>query len=387
VRLVVFGVVLALLLADAVVLRDILAGPSGTEALHAAQKYVEHHGKVRFEGTEVVDVRDDEDKSKSVQKINGKLSGAFEGLDRSHLLVDEGDRGAVEIIALERTIYTRIADTAAGLRNEQYATLEVSTRAGNDESYARLRALNIASLVTNADNARRLHYANNKTTIRVDVDPVKLLGPRLARNVTGISLKLVVRRNGQILSMEQTSGGGGAIVTTTLHYSNWNEPQQIAAPPREQIDPTPSVDEEAIAAFKDAPLYMPRGIPDGWAFSAARVFDADETTEGCREAMLGYENPNDPNAGYLEIYQFPLSCERPMTGSGVVAFSPGGHAGTAQTGDEGSFAQIHVGKTVVQAETDLSLEDLGAVLETLVPLNLKQPPTELPGVGRKRVTA
>ena len=196
------------------------------------------------------------------------------------------------------------------------------TMAWSADFDARLRALNIASLVTNADDARRQHYANNKTTIRVDVDPVKLLGPRLARNVTGISLKLVVRRNGQILSMEQTSGGGGAIVTTTLSYSNWNEPQQIAAPPREQIDPTPSVDEEAIAAFKDAPLFMPRGIPDGWTFSAARVFDADETTEGCREAMLGYENPNDPNAGYLEIYQFPVSCERPMTGSGVVAPAP-----------------------------------------------------------------
>lgn len=169
--------------------------------------------------------------------------------------------------------------------------------------------------------------------------------------------------------------------STDFRLSDWGKPVGITFPADADIDATPDIDEEAIAAFRDAPVLQPRGIPAGWVLDYASVLSKDETEEGCPEVELDYIDPDDPDFGYLYLYELAASCADTALPRRAVAFRAGAYQGWILVDvDDGTTAQIIAGRTAIQVETDLSPRSLARVLSDLVALDLTKPPIAIPAI-------
>jgi hypothetical protein len=111
----------------------------------------------------------------------------------------------------------------------------------------------------------------------------------------------------------------------------------------------------------------------------AGVVPEEMTAEGCEQVELDYIEPNDPDNGYLTLYELPKSCGDLALPRGSQPFKAGRATGWVDESRDGVTAQILVGDTVVQAETDLPVDGLARILADLVPLNLAATPIALPG--------
>ena len=201
------------------------------------------------------------------------------------------------------------------------------------------------------------------------------------------TVELTVREDGQLERLLLRFSGDPGNGRLDYHLSDWGEPVQIEAPPEAEIDPTPEIDEEAVANFKDAPLLQPRAIPEGWEQTYATVLEADETEEDCRQVEVDYEDPDDPEDGYLYIYELPRACADLDPPRRSRPFRAGPNSGWIDEDDEdGVRAQLVVGATVLQVDTDLDPAVLATVLSQLVPLDLNKPPTAQPGLTRRSRT-
>src|SRR5207248_3333866 len=116
---------------------------------------------------------------------------------------------------------------------------------------------------------------------------------------------------------------------------------------------------------------QPAGLPAGWVLQGATVLAPGDTVEGCAQVELDYGDPNDPNHGYLTLFEFPPSCARPLGGG---PFRAGPYAGEVTQSSDGLLAQFVAGPTLLQAGTDLSVADLATVLANLRPLDLSRRP-------------
>ena len=91
-------------------------------------------------------------------------------------------------------------------------------------------------------------------------------------------------------------------------FTGWGEPLDIEAPADDDIDRTPYIEEEAIAAYQDAPLLQPRGIPAGWVLAGADIYPSYAGDEGCDQLELDYTDPDDESYGYLYLAEMSLDC-------------------------------------------------------------------------------
>jgi hypothetical protein len=380
---VLIGVIaLAIVATGVVAAKKIKEGPSPDTVLSDARSYTNTHRSVRFAGTFKLRLKEDKGSLGSSNSVTSRIEGQLESKGRSRAVIDSGSEGAVESIALGRVVYVRQADSKAALDDAKFEKIDTdaSPRGVVRTEAEDAKELDIAELLAVAENPRKVSHSGAVTTITANVPPRALLGAVAAQDVSRITLELVVRKNGQVQSLVQRSVGSGATVTVAVRYTNWGRPVKLAAPAAAQIDPTPGLEEEKIAAWKDAPLLMPKGIPVGWVFDGADVLSKDDTTEGCAEVELDYEDPNDPDAGYLSLYEFPASCAQPFSGAGVTPFSAGPYSGFADTSD-GVLVQFVVGKTAIQAESDLTVAQLATVLKNLVPFSFKTKLEAIPGIA------
>ena len=167
--------------------------------------------------------------------------------------------------------------------------------------------------------------------------------------------------------MQATRDASGT-TTVTLRFEDWGKAVAVAAPPADQLDPTPGIEQAQVAAFKDTELYMPKAIPAGWKLVRAVVLPAEETKEDCAQVELQYADPASPGRNYLSLYQFPIGCLLPFDGE---PFAAGAYRGYGRSSkEEGTLVQITVGATTLQAKTTLSLQELAALLKNLTRLKL-----------------
>ncbi len=375
-------VALAIIAAGLVVAKKVNDGPSPDSVLADARSYANSHRSVRFSGTFKLNLKEDKGALGASNSVTSRIEGELESKGRSRAVIDSGSEGAVESIALGRVVYVREAETKATLDKAKFEKIDTDAlpRGVVRTEAEDAKELDIAALLGVAENPRKVSHSGSTTTITANVPPRALLGALAAQDISRITIELVVRKGGQVQSAVQRTVGSGATITLSVRYTDWGEAVKLAAPPTSQIDPTPGLQEEKIAAWKDSPLLMPKGIPVGWVFDGADVLSKDDTTEGCAEVELDYEDPNDPDAGYLTLYEFPASCAQPFSGTGVSPFTAGPYSGFADTSD-GVLAQFVVGKTAIQADTDLTVAQLATVLKNLVPFSFKTKLEAIPGIA------
>jgi hypothetical protein len=373
--LVILGVLAAL---------DVQRGPSADTVLERARAYVAEHPSVRFSGTMKVVIKAKDSEVGEESSTTTRIKGEIESKGRAHAVVSAGKDGVSEVVALGAVIYVRVAETLGAVRNAKYAKFDTSTARGAGVQYDtnQVKDLDLGAALAAARNPTKLRHNGKLTTIEADVNVTKLVGEVLAHDIEEIKLRLVVHKSGEVRSAVQLTGAQGAVITTDVSYTDWGSTIAIAEPQAGEIDPTPGIEEEKISAWEDAPLVMPKAIPAGWELSYADILSADETTEGCAEVEIDYEDVEDPDASYLYLYEFPNSCAKPFGGEGVFPFTAGPYRGFGKTSpEEGSLVQITVGGTTLQADSDLTIAELARVLSNLVPLNLSAKPGQIAGIG------
>ncbi len=125
--------------------------------------------------------------------------------------------------------------------------------------------------------------------------------------------------------------------------------------------------------------------PSGGVLDFADVIPAEDTLEECDQVEVDYIDPDDEEAGYLYLFQLPVTCADPKPPAGAQPFRAGANRGWITVDPEdGVQAQLVVGRTVLQADTDLVPAELARVLAQLVPLDFSVTPAGIPGLGRTR---
>ncbi len=133
-----------------------------------------------------------------------------------------------------------------------------------------------------------------------------------------------------------------------------------------------------IAAYTAAPLLQPTEIPVGWKPVGVQVIPKAKSVSHCDEVLVRYGSGADSDVNYLDVYMFPSHCDskRPTDARDVqIGTNPGWVSDTDPT--LSVLAEVDVGSTKVQAETDLDTPDALAVLARLSKLDLAHPPPGL----------
>lgn len=163
--------------------------------------------------------------------------------------------------------------------------------------------------------------------------------------------------------------------TEDVTFSDWGADITIGVPEGD-VDETPWVDEDALAAARDTVMPLaPTVVPDGLVLSNIDGVTADEAFEGCPELSLTYAPPVEDAAAsdafmtspdYLAITLLPADCARDYDPAPFVA-GEFGDLPSRLNGD--GFVEVLVGDTVVQVDTTYT-DGLSAMVVSLTPFDL-----------------
>ena len=167
------------------------------------------------------------------------------------------------------------------------------------------------------------------------------------------------------------------IIEATYDIVRVGEDVEVRAPTASELDATPSVNEQDLAAFEGPiPLGLSR-IPDGWELAGAYV-SPDPTGGACPSATVDYTNFDDPDGQFLWIDVMAPGCMPAPEGAAVAV--PGFAGATAEEPDGSRWGVVSSVEADVMFSTDLSVADLHVVLANLGPLDPSALPEPLPGI-------
>ncbi|MGH9280995.1 MAG: hypothetical protein ACRD12_23270 [Acidimicrobiales bacterium] len=290
---------------------------------------------------------------------------------RRYLTVYEGQQ-AIEFVQVRRRAVFRVAKDPGALGTISWSVdgakkdrTPISVEPGVSAYFG-------ANLAAQAD-AEIIRRDKGMPVLRFTVPPEPAPGftidyldyeAELTVSPGGVPLRLVERHR-----VRDASDDGDTTATTTdIRFSGWGEPVDIRLPPEAQIEPVSGIDRPALAAYRTVPLLQPQAIPERWVLGYAAVLEANETAEGCRQVELDYVDPDDPDEGYLYLWQFEVACADSSVPPGATEVAIGDARGWIQVANRAVNGQFVFGSTVVQAHTDLPPSTLASILADLVPL-------------------
>ena len=258
--------------------------------------------------------------------------------------VEDGGDYVFETIVLDKTTYSRGADTPAALAKEQWVRFDQKDPAPTPEampSPASLRMLGssgmgairaqAAGLLSQGlgvgaamgepvtDISKLVALLKNPTKVDSDVIRVELSLHDLATamsdkreadlpeaeqemldNLNGtVTIDLTSGPKGELDAMKITVADKGeagpdddSTTTSDIRFTRWNEPVVVDAPADGAIDKTPAFDEEKIAAAPFA-VVAPRSVPSGFKLTSASFDEGKADEESCTTVSLYYVNPDD----------------------------------------------------------------------------------------------
>jgi hypothetical protein len=123
-------------------------------------------------------------------------------------------------------------------------------------------------------------------------------------DVEPIGAELRVDADGTPVSATVSVDLGDAVEIEVAYDFDGVEP--VVAPSADQLDPTPDIDEEELAAFADTPLVAPAAPPVGTQLRSVLVLPAERTLEGCPQVQLVYADGADVDN--LVVFLLPQTC-------------------------------------------------------------------------------
>jgi hypothetical protein len=184
---------------------------------------------------------------------------------------------------------------------------------------------------------------------------------------------LTVGLDGAPESLDLLVAAGGDSIEVEIDFADWNTPVEITRPADDEVDPTPWLDEESVAAVPGIQLLRPTALPEGWELISVLAYAAGDSPEACDQVELYWSPPLTAGAmeeevpdDYFDVYLLPVDC---ALASDPTPFDVGPYAPLAsrQT-DYGT--EVLVGDTVVQIQTSLVGRGLASVVVSLAPTDL-----------------
>lgn len=425
-----------------VALREPARSPS--EELARIREFVASAGSGRFEGASRSQSGEGPDEPGSTSIDVSRVEGSFQLPQRMRFLEDAGDY-LYESIVVDRAAYFRSAESRAELLAEpwEYEELPADRRAwavgatGEGIDEAGVAALMNASGVLAAfgapfdlgevldrlDAVRRVSSGVLEASLTVrDFFPPEVVEAIERESAEAnaeasdedaggvefhpadflddpVTIRLLHADHGRLDEMEITTesddGEERTVDRSSLRFSGWGEPVEIAAPPLAEVDATPGIDEEDLASFRAFPILAPKSPPAGMVLESASISEEDPEIESCTSVELGYGTPSpsdaedkDEDATYLHLSLADRSC--PGLDEEVDLFG----AGRTETVRIGPYeAQIRrlpttpgndvprlldvrlvTDRVVVEVSTNLPQDQVVAALSTLAPLDLASQP-------------
>jgi hypothetical protein len=370
-RRAVLGSSFVLLLIGAVGTRVVTVPPrTAAELLADTRASIADHGSAHFTGAMQVTYVEDEDTDAGPGELGSRrtsrasLRGEIAD-KRMHMVVNAGKDGLDEVILAGRFLYERSADTVGGLRDEKYGKTDVMEKpdAAQSEFFDFGRAIN------NAKSPVIRSRRDGRTTVSVKVDPHKVFGEK-NDEITSVTVSLTIADHA-LVGYRESFHGPSVDGVVTMAFTQWGAKVRVAAPSANEIDLTPGINEEALAAYRNSTLMIPASIPQGWEVDYADVISQEDSEEGCEQAEIDIDpidSDYSEDAPYLYVYSLPATCTDGSAGDGARPFVVGGRRGNIATDEAGSFAEIPVdAKTVIQIDTNLSAAEVMKVVGNLVP--------------------
>ena len=374
--------------------------PSAETLLGRAQRYTSDTRSVRFTGQTEVETSFAEgrpgkvpDEQASSFTSRSTVDGVVAFPDRSRVSA-RSDGSTAEFLTVGDRSFVRYAEDDEDVAAKKWVVVDLEEEFG--PSAEGVSGLNdpagLPDLVGDASAPEILRREGGASVLRARVEmdggdggdeDAGPFGPLAG------TIELTARNDGRVdrmvLDVEGGSRGSSLHARVDFRFSGWGDAVDVSAPDQAEIDVTPMIEEERIAAYRDAPLLQPRGIPAGWVLNLADVIPAEETVEECEQVALDYVDPTDEEAGYLYLFELPVTCADQVLPPGAAAYRAGPNRGWLIVDPEaGVMAQLTVGRTVIQAETDMPPAELTRVLGDLRPLDFAVTPNPIAGIGRAR---
>ncbi|MBV8691908.1 MAG: hypothetical protein JOY57_09640 [Actinobacteria bacterium] len=364
--------------------------PSAPKLLARAAAFVKAHPSAALSGDMRIEAADSPGSSSSAV-FRFHVDGVAKMPGRARIIATAGESdGADEAITVDGRHFERQADSKDALAKEKYAEIKPDDTAGRTgvvgqrnllEDADLLSAPNrIGDVLSAAETPVVVSRAKGVNVVKASLSASKAYGS-LAGSIKEATLTLTALNDGTVQRTVVNLKNSEANITIEYQWSKWGDSVVIEAPSANEIDATPDIEEEKVAAFKDAPLFQPQALPTGWVLTGASVLSADETAENCPEVEVDYGDPSSQDTGYLTIYQLAATCADPTAPPGSSAFVAGPYRGFVSSDQGETDAQFLAGRTVVQVQSDLSPAQLSQVMAHLVPLNLAKAPLPLSGLG------
>ena len=206
-----------------------------------------------------------------------------------------------------------------------------------------------------------------------------------------------------VISADTGQGEDRSLDRSALQFSAWGEPVTIDAPSAADVDLTPGIDEDDLAAFAAFPAGAPAAPPAGTVLHNATVTEKDAEIEECNSLHLSYGPPSssetessyDERSPFLEVTSTEASCE---SADRLMLGYYGDDVGEPEAlrigpfdaelrrsqqrdfGDGPDQAIIHVrfttGGAVVDAHSNLPEDQVLAAMATHGPLDLASQPVD-----------
>ena len=395
--------------------------PTPSEELARAQQFIQRARTAHFSGTAEMVTNDGKDGLGSTYTHRSRISGELEIPFKSRW-VDESGEYVVEGLVVENGTYFREADDRGALEAERWVftpramTDEEPPVEGSDFAGAELLAMpfdapDLSALLRAADVPVRVLPGVVKASIDVKkLDWIQEMYETADVPLPTIHIEVHSDQDGRLTRLlldekakypvfeeddDEPTGESESVTKVDLQFSRWGEPVEIAAPSRAQVDPTPDIAEEDIAAFDAMPLLGLETLPSGFELVTAEVYaeSDDEEFGECAEVDLEYGNGAELEAFYAdpdEDADYPVTIDVTLTPAACDFYGSledegdpirlGRRSGTIVRSDPDDYEEyataieVIVGATRVTIESDLPERAVIAAASDLVPLDLATQP-------------
>jgi len=325
----------------------------------------------------------------------------------SHWTEDMGD-SATETIVLPDAMFVRDADSTASLAGEQWKQYPREQRksaapspvgSGSPEPgvisevggvFSAFGApLEFSGMFDRIKDLRRVSPQVIVGTLDVaslpdfpDGEPVPTVTVEVESDTVGRLLRILTTATGTMTAEAPDTANSGDekfMARSETRFTHWGVPVDVSAPSAGNVDKTPDVDEEGLAAFSAAPILVPGALPTAYQLTDGSVSEPGDAGD-CPEADLTYgdpsQSPADPAAvsSDINVTITPANCDQSAIDGGdpiTVAGHPG-HIARAKNSDEepSVTVEIVIGATRMSVDSDLPEAELIAALRTIVPFDL-----------------
>lgn len=205
---------------------------------------------------------------------------------------------------------------------------------------------------------------------------VNELGPDVT--VIDVAVEVTLDGAGAPRRVELELSATDTVVAASYDIVGIGHDVAVTPPSPGDLDATPWVNEQDLAAFEGpAPLGLSR-VPEGWDMAGAYV-TPDPTDGPCPSATVDYTNFDDPVGQFLWIDVMDPGCLSPPAGGDAIDV-PGYSGAVVDEPDGTRWGVVSSDDATVMFSTDLSVADIRIVLANLGPLDVTAVPEPLEGI-------